>query len=143
MKLRSSKPSQQPEVNITALLDVVFAVLAFFVLLTSALAIPTQLGIDLPRVTNGSNSTTGSNSNPRDAMLVITLDRFGRTLIDGQPVTETQLEQRVTLFLRSSDQGLVVLNAEDASVTYQVVVDRLAQLRRLAGDRVGIATNRS
>ncbi|MFN5856012.1 MAG: ExbD/TolR family protein [Pseudanabaenaceae cyanobacterium] len=143
MKLRSSKPSQNPEINVTALLDVVFSVLAFFVLLTSALTIPTQLGIDLPRLANGGNSSGSGSSGGQDAVLMITLDRFGRPLIDGQPVTDAQLEQQVNLFLRTSAQGLVILNAADASVTYQVVVERLAQLRRLAGDRVGIATNRS
>ncbi len=143
MKLRSSKPSQNSEINITALLDVVFSVLAFFVLLTSALTLPTQLGIDLPRLANnGSISNTGI-SGGQDAMLMITLDRSGRPLIDGQLVTDTQLEQQVNAFLRTSSQGLVILNAADSSVTYQVVVERLAQLRRLAGDRVGIATNRS
>ena len=143
MKLRSSKPSQNPEINVTALLDVVFSVLAFFVLLTSALTIPTQLGIDLPRLANGGNSSGSGSSGGQDAVLMITLDRFGRPLIDGQPVTDAQLEQQVNLFLRTSAQGLVILNAADARVTYPVVVERLAQLRRLAGDRVGIATNRS
>jgi biopolymer transport protein ExbD len=146
MKLRASRPSQDSEINVTALLDVVFSVLAFFVLLTSALTIPTQLGIDLPRLANsgnGANSPSVSNSGGQDAMLMITLDRFGKPLIDGQPVTDAQLERQVNLFLRTSAQGLVILNAADSSVTYQVVVERLAQLRRLAGDRVGIATNRS
>jgi biopolymer transport protein ExbD len=58
-------------------------------------------------------------------------------------IAPQQLEQDVRKFLASSAQGIVVLSADNANVSYQVVINRLAELRVIAGNRVAIATSRS
>jgi biopolymer transport protein ExbD len=76
-------------------------------------------------------------------MFVITLDPSGQMLSDGKSIAPQQLEQEVRKFLASSAQGIVVLSADNANVSYQVVINRLAELRVIAGNRVAIATSRS
>jgi biopolymer transport protein ExbD len=38
---------------------------------------------------------------------------------------------------------MVVLSADDSTVSYQIVISRLSELRSIAGNRVAIATSRS
>jgi biopolymer transport protein ExbD len=141
VKIRSYNSSSSTEVNVIPLLDVVFSILAFFMLLTAGLAEPSNIGVDLPQSTRSRSSQ--SNNLPKPDMLVITLDALGTTRIDRQTLQRPDLEQRIKLYLAQHPQGLVVLNAEDKSVSYQQVINFLEYLRGLAGDRVAIATSKS
>ncbi|CAN1212754.1 biopolymer transporter ExbD [Tumidithrix helvetica PCC 7403] len=147
MKIRSrySSSSSGAEINITALLDVVFSILAFFVMISAGLATPSRVGVDLPVANNSNNATSNGadNSQSQQNMLIVTLDNAGRTLVDGSVLDAATLEQVVRLHIARYPQALIVMSAEDKNVTYQQVVNRLADLRRIAGDRVAIATSRS
>jgi biopolymer transport protein ExbD len=143
MKIRSYNSTSNAEINVIPLLDVVFSVLAFFILLTAGLAEPSSIGVDLPESNRNGNSTSNSGNPIQPDMLVITLDRLGATRIDRQPLEQAALEQRIKTYLGQYPQGIVVLNAEDKSVSYQQVIVFLEYLRGLAGDRVAIATSKS
>lgn len=144
MKIRKKyQASANAEINLTALLDVVFSILAFFILLSSALTMPNRIGIDLP--VSDRNSKVDSNSGdlqPAD-VFVITLDPEGQMLKNGKSMPTQQLTQEITNFLAASTRGMVVLSADDSRVSYQVVINRLSELRAIAGNRVAIATSRS
>jgi biopolymer transport protein ExbD len=148
MKIRSGYTSSASgaEINVTALLDVVFSILAFFVMISAGLATPSRVGVDLPvvqdKTTNNSTAQSEKNQSEKN-MLIVSLDNAGQTLVDGKVLDPTALEQVVKLHITTYPQGLVVMSAEDNTVTYQQVVNRLADLRRIAGDRVAIATSRS
>jgi biopolymer transport protein ExbD len=140
MKIRNYNSSSSAEVNVIPLLDVVFSILAFFMLLTAGLSEAPNIGIDLPQSTR--NPPQSSNSLQPD-MLVITLDATDTIRVDRQVLQRPELEQRIKLHLGQYPQGLVVLNAEDKSVSYQQVINFLEYLRAVAGDRVAIATSKS
>jgi len=141
MKLRStSKSSNIPEVNVIPLLDVVFAILAFFVLIAAGLTPVQQIGVDLP---TKSATTSPTNTKSLNEMLIVTLDLDGKTRIDGNLLTPEGLEVAVKGYIAAFPQGSVVLNAQDASVSYQQVINTLEVLRKFAGDRVAIATSKS
>ncbi|MEI6330085.1 MAG: ExbD/TolR family protein [Pseudanabaena sp.] len=143
MKIRKKyQASANAEINLTALLDVVFSILAFFILISAALTTPKGIGVDLPIGTSTNNNAVSGEVKPED-MFVITLDAAGQMLSDGKSISPQQLEQDVRKFLASSAQGVVVLSADNANVSYQVVINRLAELRVIAGNRVAIATSRS
>lgn len=143
MKIRKKyQGSANAEINLTALLDVVFSILAFFILISAALTVPKGIGVDLPIGTSTNANAVSGEVKPED-MFVITLDPAGQMLSDGKLISPQQLEQDVRNFLASSAQGVVVLSADNANVSYQVVINRLAELRVIAGNRVAIATSRS
>jgi len=138
MKIRSSLPTTRAtEINIIPLLDVVFAVLAVFILLVAGLAEPQSIGIDLPTRTDRG---TGTNRAQPD-LLILTLDREGNLFLEQLPLTKAMVESQINTFLTQKPEGIVVLNAADQNVSYQDVVTRLEDLRKLAGDRVAIATS--
>ncbi len=142
MKIRSQdKSASTPEVNVIPLLDVVFAVLSFFVLVAAGLAPVQLIGVDLPAKSQTANSP--KNAKSLNEMLIVTLDIDGKTRIDGNLLTPDGLEVAVKGYIAAFPQGLVVLNAEDASVSYQQVVNTLEALRKIAGERVAIATSKS
>ncbi len=143
MKIRKKyQGSANAEINLTALLDVVFSILAFFVLISAALTVPKGIGVDLPISASGNNNAVSGEVKPEE-MFVITLDSAGQMLSEGKSIAPQQLERDVRNFLASSAQGIVVLSADNANVSYQVVINRLAELRVIAGNRVAIATSRS
>lgn len=145
MKIRKKyQYSASAEINLTALLDVVFSILAFFILVSSALTIPSNIGVDLPiRDDRKSGNNPDPNAISSEDVFIITLDTAGQMLLDGKVTEPQKLAQDIKSFLGKSARGVVVLNAENTSVSYQMVINRLAELRAIAGNRVAIATSRS
>lgn len=145
MKIRKKyQASANAEINLTALLDVVFSILAFFILISAALTVPNRIGVDLPLSSDrkGDGNFNANDPRPED-IFIITLDPSGQMLSDGKSIAPQQLEQDIRDFLARSTQGIVVLSADNANVSYQTVINRLAELRVVAGNRVAIATSRS
>lgn len=140
MKISNSNQSSQPEINLIPLLDVVLAILCFFVILTAGLAPSQKIGVDLP-VKNP--DAAPKNTKPLTQMLVVTLDIDGNTRIDDKLLTPDGLEVAVKAYISAFPEGLVVLNANDTSVSYQQVINALEKLRKIAGNRVAIATSKS
>ena len=144
MKIRKKyQGSANAEINLTALLDVVFSILAFFILLSSALTMPSRVGIDLPISDRNSKDASNSGDLQPEDVFVITLNPAGQMLKDGKSMSPQQLTQEITSFLSASTRGVVVLSADDSTVSYQIVINRLSELRGIAGNRVAIATSRS
>jgi biopolymer transport protein ExbD len=141
MKIRSLNANAQVEVNVIPLLDVVFSILAFFILLSAGLTAPQRIGVDLPQV-GDPRSQTATNQ-PQPEMLIVTLDKSGKTRIEDKTFEASGLEVEVKSFIDKYPQGLVVLNAEDPTVSYQQVINKVADLRKVAGNRVAIATSKS
>ncbi len=143
MKIRKKyQASADAEINLTALLDVVFSILAFFILISAALTVPSRIGVDLP-IGDRNNNSQASGDGRLEDLFIITLDRDGQMLMNGQAIPPQQLEQDIRTFLGRSSRGVVVLSADNANVSYQIVINRLAELRVIAGNRVAIATSRS
>jgi biopolymer transport protein ExbD len=144
MKIRKKyQSSASAEINLTALLDVVFSILAFFILLSSALIVPNRIGIDLPISDRNSSGNPNSDNLKSEDVFIITLDSSGQMLSDGKSIAPQKLEQDIRQFLATSAQGVVVLSADNTNVSYQLVINRLSELRAIAGNRVAIATSRS
>lgn len=144
MKIRKKyQASANAEINLTALLDVVFSILAFFILISSALIVPSRMGIDLPISDRNNNGNSSSGDLKSEDVFLITLDPSGQMLSEGKVIAPQKLEQDIRNFLVTSTQGVVVLSADNSNVSYQLVISRLAELRVIAGNRVAIATSRS
>ncbi len=144
MKIRKKyQGSANTEINLTALLDVVFSILAFFVLLSAALTMPSRTGIDLPISDRNSKGDSNTGDLQPENIFIITLDPAGQMLRDGKLLPPQQLSESITSFLAASPNGKIVLSADDSTVSYQIVINRLSELRAIAGNRVAIATSRS
>ncbi len=136
MKLRLSQ-AQDPELNLTSLIDVVFLLLIFFMISTT-FERQAALKIDLPEA----SAEAQPQDNPE--RLEIVIDPEGRIylndsqLVDSSPATlRTALEQVV-----GENRELPVVIRADAQTPHHFVVTVMDVTGRLGFTRLSIATQR-
>ncbi len=132
MKLKPLPTRTGTGVDLVPLLDVVFSILAVFVLQAANLAPPRRLGVELP-------PRPAAEVNTPPEMLVLVLTATGEITWNNRPLT-TDLAPTLQEFLTRSPQGLVVLNVADETVPYKKALEQVQALRAIAGDRVALAT---
>ncbi|NEP19344.1 MAG: biopolymer transporter ExbD [Leptolyngbya sp. SIO4C1] len=120
-------------INIVPMIDVVFAILAFFILSTLFLTRAEGLPVDLPQ------ALTATRQDQVSLTLTITAD--GGLYLDQTPVKLTTLAAEVKARLVPNQPALVTINA-DESTSHGRVVAAMDQLRNIEGLKLGIATQR-
>jgi len=126
---------EEPEtpigINIVPMIDVVFAVLVFFILSSLYLTRSEGLPVTLP----GAQTADGQ---PQQ-QVVLTITAQGELFLGDQPIEAGQLLEAVQALVPVSQGGLVVLQA-DAAVSHGRVVAVMDRLRTLEGIQLAIAT---
>jgi biopolymer transport protein ExbD len=124
-------PETPLQINIVPMIDVVFAVLAFFILSSLLLTRNEGLPVTLP------GAETAESQAQRQ--VVVTLNAEGEMFVGQRQVTDDQLLEAIQTLGTLSDGGLVVIRA-DQSVSHGRVVAVMDQLRSLPGVQLAIAT---
>lgn len=136
MKLQSRQEQDDPEINITSLIDVVFLLLLFF-MLTTTFERESRLQIRIPEASQAPMEV------PADKVeLVITAD--GRYFIGSNEVLNTTAKT-LKIALQQAAGGntsLPVLLRADARTPYQSVVTAMDVLAQLGFSKVSIATTK-
>ncbi|MGB3403032.1 MAG: biopolymer transporter ExbD [Microcoleaceae cyanobacterium] len=131
MKLNLDTPSDEGRIELLPLIDVVFCILTFFILAALQLTRQQAITVDLPKASTGETQM--------QKMLIVGIDAQGRTYVDQQVLSASQLERQLKRFKRWNPSGLMVLYApKDAR--YNDVVGVLDQMRAVGGSRVALAT---
>ncbi|MGF1568383.1 MAG: ExbD/TolR family protein [Nodosilinea sp.] len=125
------EPEAPLQINVVPMIDVVFAVLAFFILSSLFLTDSKGLPVALPGA-----QTAAAQAQPR---ATVTIDAAGAIFVGDTPAEDGQLLETVQAAMVDSGGGLVVIRA-DASVTHGRVVAVMDQLRALPGVQLAIAT---
>jgi len=115
VNLRRSR-GEEPEVNLTPLIDVVFILLIFFMVSTTFQK-ESQIKIELPEA-------SGEPVEDRKELLEIVIDAEGRYFIDQQQVVNTELDtlkRAIQKYLGKQTDLPVVIRA-DRSTPYESVV---------------------
>ena len=123
----SPRRREQPEINITPLIDVVFLMLIFFMVSTT-FAERTRLDVTLPETTREAE---------RDAPqgLRLTINAQGRMFLDGRPLANAQIQT-----IARALQQAVTAGGED---TPRLVIDADAEARHQMGVRALDAAGRA
>jgi biopolymer transport protein ExbD len=118
------------ELNITPLLDLVFVLLVIFIITTPQLM--NNLEINLP-------SGKPPVNKPKVEPTRIEVSGQGQITLDRQPVTATELKEKLAA-LKAADPelGVVVKGADETD--YQAMVGVLDTLRQLDITKMGMAT---
>ena len=134
-----NKASSMPVVDLIPMLNVMMSVLAFFVLISMTLATqPEGVEIQLPSDEEEVESSTQQQYDP-DAFLIVGLDPLGEITIGEEPVvSKEELWMRMQTYLEENTEGIVLLNAEPET-PYEEVMQLIAQMRDLGGERVSLA----
>ncbi len=131
MKIHSDMPSEDIQIQILPLIDVIFCILTFFILAALQLTRQQAIGVDLPKASTGTPQMR--------EMLVVTISPTGQIFADKDLVDRNSLRQRLEVYRNNRPDGLLVLNASKLAF-YNDVVQVLDVMRAVGGDRVALAT---
>ncbi len=139
MRSRSRRQvnAQVPEVNLVPMMDLLMTVLTFFIIISMSLTGQQLLNVRLPQSVAGDGVTEEPQVMQIDA-LVVGLDKDGNLVLENEPITFTQLSQRVRTYFAQNPNGKLVLKA-DRELTYSQVSSLLTDLRAIGGNRVSLA----
>jgi biopolymer transport protein ExbD len=123
---------EEPTLNLTAMLDVMFLLIIFFMLGTRFVDAERKIGLKVPEVA-GSGVLTAAPSRR-----VVNVYRDGAVTLDRQPVTLQQLADRLTAARRQYD-ALEVLVRGDGDDKYQRMVTVLHACKQAGIQNLSIA----
>ena len=118
------------EINILPMIDVIFCILAFFIISSLFLTRSQGLPVDLP---------SAQTSEPKQNVQInITIEADGDIFIDRQPIQLEQLKEKLTELVKPESESLVIINA-DEKVEHGKVVKVMDRLRQVPGAKMAIA----
>lgn len=126
------EPDDLPYINIVPMIDVVFAILTFFIMSSLFLSRSEGLPVNLPQ------AQTAQSQN--QSKMTVTIDEQGDVFLDRQPIQVEDLAEQVKTLAGQKEQ-LVVINA-DEQVEHGQVIAVMDQLRSIEGVKLGISTRR-
>jgi biopolymer transport protein ExbD len=126
-------PDRTPEINVVALVDVLFAILTFFVITSLSLAYNEGLPVNLP--------TAGTSKSQGSTKIVVTIDSQGSISLNRQPVERDTLAHKIQALITTEGHSLVIINA-DERVEHGRVVGIMDRVRQIPGVKLAIATQR-
>ena len=121
------------EINLLPMIDVIFSILAFFIISTLFLTRSQGLPVDLP---------TAQTAEPEQSVqLNITIEPDGKMFLDKQPIELDSLKAALTQKIKPDSESVVIINA-DTKVEHGTVVKVMDRLRQVPGAKMAIAADR-
>ncbi|MEY2831167.1 MAG: hypothetical protein RLZZ574_425 [Cyanobacteriota bacterium] len=128
-----NEPEENFEINIVPMIDVIFAILAFFMVSSLSLTRSQGLPVNLP---------SAQTSEPKQtAQINITIETDGDMFLDRQPIELAQLKGTLTEKIAPNSDSLVIINA-DEKVEHGQVVKVMDRLRQVPGATMAIAATK-
>jgi biopolymer transport protein ExbD len=128
------EPDIPAQINIVPMIDVIFAILTFFIMSTLYLTRSEGLSVNLPKAATAQSQTK--------AQINVTIQPDGRIALNRQPIALSALQDSVRSLIGSSSEALVVVNA-DERVPHGQVVSVMDRLRQVRGAKLAIAAQKS
>ncbi len=135
MKINLNNPTEEVQIQIIPLIDVVFCILTFFILASLQFTRQQSINIDLPQA---KTATSSAQPQGEREILPVTIDGVGQIYVEKQPVVRSSLGGILKKYIVENPKGTLVLYAS-RSATYNDVIEILDLLRQVGGDRVSLA----
>ncbi|MEH2146368.1 ExbD/TolR family protein [Nostoc sp.] len=134
MDLDDNEPDLAPFINVVPLIDVMFALLTFFIMSTLFLTRSEGLPVNLPKAATAKEQQIPTK-------VTITVDEKGQVSLNRDPIAVNDLAARVRTLVGSNPDTLVIINA-DKKVLHGEIVGIMDQVRQVKGARLAIATQK-
>lgn len=121
------------QINIVPMIDVVFALLTFFIVSTLFLTRSEGLPVNLPR------SATAKTQ--QQARIAVSVKPNGEVALNKRPVQLAELQMGVKTLVQANQQAVVVIHA-DEKVEHGQIVSVMDEIRKIEGVKMAIATKR-
>jgi biopolymer transport protein ExbD len=126
------EPDIPAQINIVPMIDVVFALLTFFIMSSLVLTKSEGLPVNLPQA----NTAKPQNQKRID----VTIDQSGNLSINKNSIGLEKLATQVQTLLQKNREAIVVIQA-DERVNHGRVVSVMDQIRQVQGAKLAIATS--
>jgi biopolymer transport protein ExbD len=133
MRLPIEPEDRPPEVNVVALIDVLFAILTFFIITSLTLSRTEGLSVNLPMASSGKIQD--------QTKIVITIDDRGAMALNKKHTDLANLVPQINSLMVKDRSTMVVINA-DQKVEHGRIVAVMDLVQQMPDVKLGIATKR-
>ncbi len=127
------EPDLPPRINILPMIDVIFAILVFFIVSSLYLTRSEGLPVNLPRASTAEVQ--------KSQQITVSLDQEGKLTIDSKPAQIEQLKTEIAKLIEAESNTTVIVNA-DRSVEHGQVVEVIDRLRQIPEVQLAIAAKK-
>ena len=127
------EPEQEFELNIIPMIDVIFAILTFFIISSLFLTRSESLPVNLPKADSAEVQER--------TRITVTVEASGELALNREAIALDNLQSEVRAMMDSVQESVIVINADEA-VEHGRVIAVMDELRAIEGAALGIATER-
>ena len=120
-------------INILPMIDIIFAILSFFIISSLYLTKIDSIKVNLPK-----SSTSIREQNKSQ---IITVDNNGKIYFNSNEVSLENISALIRTNIENLEEPIVILRA-DTSVKHGLIVNLLDELRKLENLKIGISTEK-
>jgi biopolymer transport protein ExbD len=132
MRLPTESEDRPPEINVVALIDVLFAILTFFIITSLSLSRTEGLPVNLPGANSGKSQD--------QTKIVVGINAQGMLSLNRNPTSSATLGTQIKS-LRVKDQPTIVVISADEKAGHGAVVAVMDLIRQeVPNVKLGIAT---
>ena len=128
------EPDLPAQINIVPMIDVIFAILTFFIMSTLFLTRSEGLPVNLPQAAT-------AKSQAATEPITVTVDQGGKISLNREEVSLNSLPENVRELMGNNTEVVVIINA-DENATHGRVVGVMDRLRQVQGVKLAIATQK-
>lgn len=126
-------PSPSAQINIVPMIDVIFAILSFFIIATLFLNRSDALPVNLPQAKTAKPQIS--------TKVTVTIDAKGDLALNREPIQLDTLETEVRDLTETTEKVVVVIHA-DEEVGHGRVVTVMDRIRDIEGAKLAIAAQK-
>ncbi|HEY9890092.1 MAG TPA: biopolymer transporter ExbD [Candidatus Obscuribacterales bacterium] len=127
------EPEEEFELNIIPMIDVIFAILTFFIISSLFLTRAESLPVNLPKADSAEVQER--------TRITVTVEASGDIALNREAIALEDLQVEVRNLMGTTQESVVVINADEA-VEHGRVIAVMDELREIEGAALGIATQR-
>ena len=119
-------------INILPMIDIIFAILSFFIISSLYLTKVDSIKVNLPK--------SSSAKREQNKMQIITVDKNEKIYFQSNQILFKNIYLSIQKYTEKMEDPLVILRADD-SVNYGFIINILDQLRKIENLKIGIETD--
>ncbi|MEA5574049.1 biopolymer transporter ExbD [Calothrix sp. UHCC 0171] len=128
------EPDIPSQINIVPMIDVIFAILTFFIMSTLFLTRQEGLPVNLPKAATSQQAQIPTK-------ITVTVEASGQVSLNKKPTTVAALTEQIRTLMGTNPESVVVINA-DTKVEHGNIVAVMDQVRQVKGAKLAIATQK-
>lgn len=127
------EPEAPFQINIVPMIDVIFAILTFFIMSTLVLTRSEGLPVNLPQAKSAKSQPS--------TRITVTVDSQSQLALNRQPIQLEALGTEIRALMVPGEDALVIINA-DQGVNHGLVVNVMDEVRQIKGAKLAIAAQK-